>query len=98
VTVTHFPVSQSTTVMFFKFWSSPEEPKPEKVPLPLQALDGCSVCESQRKVKLCANCGEVRHPEIIPGCDTCLQRCSLATLLLESMSEGRLADSQEGLR
>ena len=83
--------------MFFKFWSSPKELKPESVPLPLQALDGCSVCESQRKVKLCANCGEVRYPEILPGSDTCLQH-SPATLLLESMSKGRLADSQEGLR
>jgi len=53
--------------MFFSLWSSPEEPQPERVPLPLQALDKCSICESQRKLRLCANCGEVRHPEITLG-------------------------------
>ena len=62
------PGLQITIIMFFSnFWSSPEETKPERVPLPLQALDRCSTCESQRKLRLCANCGEVRDPEIILG-------------------------------
>ena len=93
---------QITTIMFFGLWSNPkpppEEPIPEKVPLPLQALDRCSVCESERKVRLCANCGEVRDPDIVSGDGTCLSRCSLATLLLKPMPESRLADSQECLR
>ena len=93
---------QITTIMFFGLWSNPkpppEEPIPEEVPLPLQALDRCSVCESERKVRLCANCGEVRDPDIVSGDGTCLSRCSLATLLLKPMPESRLADSQECLR
>lgn len=77
------PGLQITTIMLFGLWSSPEEPQPERVPLPLQALDRCSVCESQRKLRLCANCGEVRLPEITFGGGTCLRRYSSATLLLK---------------
>ena len=83
--------------MFFGLWPRPppEVPMPERVPLPLQALDKCSVCESERKVRLCANCGEVRDSEIVLGDGTRLRRHSLATLLLKPMPESGLADSQE---
>lgn len=50
--------------MLFGLWPSSEEPETQKVPLPLQALDRCSVCDSQQKLRLCANCGEVRDIDV----------------------------------
>ena len=84
--------------MLFGLWSSPEVTQPQRIPLPLQALEKCSVCESQRKLRLCANCGEVRYPEIILGGAHAYNGTIFsATLLFESMPESRLAGAQEGL-
>lgn len=93
-------IFQTTTIMFFGLWASAEEPEPKRIPLPLQTLDKCSVCESQRKLRLCANCGEVRdlrRDQLCSGRDTYSRGYPPAIILLKPMSENRLASTQKDL-